>query len=489
MVVTVSARERDLLRALEWLTGLVNACGGQVAHRGGAPECQHAVVDHRAGHWQAPEGRMQDVQKFETCGAQRVAAMDLPGKQILHEGRYHRGDRRPCFQTIRAHLHHGRQQVQRGLQLSALLRALVEIARVCDQHDRRRLAGRGDREAINAGNGLRSHCLVFQDLDATEPDVVLPTAQKLHDTFPELTDGFDKLAEKRDEYNNALAEVSRCGFRLQRVPEALKSDKQVVLAANKQDGAAFKSAAEALKFDKQFVSAAVKQHGEAFKFAAEALTMDKQFVLAAVRQNGAALEVAAGALKADKQVVLEAVKQNGRVLQFAAKALNVDKQFVLAAVKQNAAAFEFAAEALQADRQFVLEAVKQNVAGFKFAAEALRLDKRFVLEGVKQNVAAFKFAHLALRTTKPFVLQVVEHNCLALHFDLEDGNWTDEGKPMPIEQYGKHILFFGSELEADKDVVVAAVQNNGLALEFAAEALKTDRQVVLAAVKQNAAAL
>lgn len=86
----------------------------------------------------------------------------------------------------------------------------------------------------------------------------------MHDTFPELTDAFDKLAEKRDEYNNALAEVSRCGFRLQRVPEALKSDEQVGLAANKQDGAACKSAAEALKFDKQFVLAAVKQHCEVF---------------------------------------------------------------------------------------------------------------------------------------------------------------------------------------------------------------------------------
>ena len=45
------------------------------------------------------------------------------------------------------------------------------------------------------------------------------------------------------------------------------------------------------------------------------------------------------------------------------------------------------------------------------------------------------------------------------------------------------------ELQNDKEVVLAAVQQNGLALEFASDKLKADRKVVLAAVQQNGNAL
>eukprot|EP00971_Amphidinium_carterae_P109745 2174031-Amphidinium_carterae.1 len=42
---------------------------------------------------------------------------------------------------------------------------------------------------------------------------------------------------------------------------------------------------------------------------------------------------------------------------------------------------------------------------------------------------------------------------------------------------------------ADRDVVLAAVQKNGYALQYATEALRDDREVVLAAVQENGWAL
>jgi histidinol phosphatase-like PHP family hydrolase len=41
----------------------------------------------------------------------------------------------------------------------------------------------------------------------------------------------------------------------------------------------------------------------------------------------------------------------------------------------------------------------------------------------------------------------------------------------------------------DKEVVLAAVKQNGLALEYASKELQNDREVVLAAVKQDGRAL
>lgn len=42
-----------------------------------------------------------------------------------------------------------------------------------------------------------------------------------------------------------------------------------------------------------------------------------------------------------------------------------------------------------------------------------------------------------------------------------------------------------SELQSDKKVVLAAVNQNGLALEFANDVFKSDKEVVKAALDQN----
>ena len=47
------------------------------------------------------------------------------------------------------------------------------------------------------------------------------------------------------------------------------------------------------------------------------LRADKEVVLAAVKQDGRSLEYASAKLRADKEVVLSAVKQDGRSLEYA----------------------------------------------------------------------------------------------------------------------------------------------------------------------------
>jgi hypothetical protein len=58
-----------------------------------------------------------------------------------------------------------------------------------------------------------------------------------------------------------------------------------------------------------------------------------------------------------------------------------------------------------------------------------------------------------------------------------------------VAQYGEALRYACKSLQADREVVMAAVTRNGEALEYAAEALRADREVVLAAVRQNGLAL
>ena len=57
------------------------------------------------------------------------------------------------------------------------------------------------------------------------------------------------------------------------------------------------------------------QNGIALYYASDALKADRDFVLAAVAQNGYVLEYASAALLADREVVLTAVAQNSYALR------------------------------------------------------------------------------------------------------------------------------------------------------------------------------
>uniref|UniRef100_A0A7S3Q607 DUF4116 domain-containing protein n=2 Tax=Chaetoceros debilis TaxID=122233 RepID=A0A7S3Q607_9STRA len=74
---------------------------------------------------------------------------------------------------------------------------------------------------------------------------------------------------------------------------------------------------------------------------------------------------------------------------------------------------------------------------------------------------------------------------------MDQSHWSDEKKEIIRKlSIGEKILYdLPKKLKADKDVVMAAVTQDGGALEYATEKLKGDREVVLAAVTQNGRAL
>ena len=154
--------------------------------------------------------------------------------------------------------------------------------------------------------------------------------------------------------------------------ENLKADKEVVLAAVAQDGAALQHASAKLKADKEVVLAAVAQNGNALEHASAKLKADKEVVLAAVTQNWRAWYCASDALKADKEVVLAAMAHNGLMLEHFSAELKADKEVVLAAVAQNGNALEHASAELKADKEVVPAAVAQEGGALGHASVELR---------------------------------------------------------------------------------------------------------------------
>lgn len=104
---------------------------------------------------------------------------------------------------------------------------------------------------------------------------------------------------------------------------------------------------------------------------------NKEVVLAAVRQNGLALRFASETLKADKDVVRAAVTQNGLALEYASEALKANPGVVLAAVTQSVFALGCASDSLRANKDFILAAVPENGWALGFASESLKDDASF----------------------------------------------------------------------------------------------------------------
>ena len=127
---------------------------------------------------------------------------------------------------------------------------------------------------------------------------------------------------------------------------------------------------------------------------------NKEVVLAAVKQDFNALLYASDKLKDDKEVVLEAVKQNGFSLVCVSDRLKDDVEVAMAVVKQDVLAFSCLSIRLKYDKYFVLSVLEQSDLDLYFVPDELKNDKEVVLAAVGKNYCAFKYASNELKNDK-----------------------------------------------------------------------------------------
>ena len=183
---------------------------------------------------------------------------------------------------------------------------------------------------------------------------------------------------------------------LAKVPETLRDDNEICLAAVLLNGNYFKHASTRLRDDKEVCLAAVtncldkhrcSNRCQAFGFASMRLRDDKGVCLTAVKHDGSALANVSARLQDDKEICLAAVLQNGQSLEHASTRLQDDKEICLVAVLQNGHSLEHASTRLRDDKEVCLAAVtnfrdkrrfSNRGLAFGFASERLKMIKMFV---------------------------------------------------------------------------------------------------------------
>ncbi len=295
--------------------------------------------------------------------------------------------------------------------------------------------------------------------------VVRKNQQLIASVFPEY--------KGKNYHQFVLAQLKTNPHIYTQLSKELKKDKSIGLATIRSNSFMFSSLAESLKDNKEVALAAVKQSGFELNNVSGRLKKDRDIVLAAIQQTSLANDYVDPHFRDDREVVHTMIKQSSSALKFASPRLRKDRELVLLAMQEDGghySALKFADKTLQNDREIVRTALKATFHAYRYASESLRADKQLLLEALSYDDDSYA--------------SIIEYASSTLRDDpdiLEAAERLNQKK-----SFGKHQVVTHSK---DKEVVLKAVQGNGLLLKYADDRLKNDKQVVLAAIKADGSAL
>ena len=125
---------------------------------------------------------------------------------------------------------------------------------------------------------------------------------------------------------------------------------------------------------------------------------------------------------------------------------------------------------MKQDRENILSAIKKNGFWLKFESEVVRSDREMTLAAVQQDGWALEFATKAFQADKEIVMTAVCKDGWALQVlnlpTLAGGVGVEFFQVGPFTPDTQRAFQFASdELRADVDVVLAAVHEEGYALQ------------------------
>ncbi|KAG2388595.1 hypothetical protein C9374_000034 [Naegleria lovaniensis] len=301
-------------------------------------------------------------------------------------------------------------------------------------------------------------------------------------------------------------------------------DKQVVMAAIKNEVFAALHASRKLKNDRDFVLEAVQLNGEVLANIGRTFHQDREIVLAAVKQNGTVLgrivqeewsdgnvTLEKGKLRSDPEIALEAIKQNKKALfdvpnnlhrdlSFMSKALQLiypdlknfdysSKEIMLNIVQDFPFLLKFASDEIKNDRDVVINAICNSVHSLEFASDSCKNDKEIALLAVRLEAIGLCLVSQELKNDYDVVLAAVHRDGNALSYASETLKRNKEILLTAIKTNARAFIYMSKELKSDKEFILQVVRKNGSAIVYLDDATKEDEEIIVEAIKQDPKAL
>lgn len=227
----------------------------------------------------------------------------------------------------------------------------------------------------------------------------------------------------------ALAAVKNDGRDMRYVGELLKNDRGFILASLERGnilGIQFVS--YELRDDYEIIMKAVNAAGIALDYASERLKNNKDIVLAAMRNQAWSLKAASEELRSDATIFLEAIKSDIRNLQFASSILKNDYHFIFQGVNMQGVALQHASKDLKQNLDIILAALNENLDAGQYISPKLKSAPHYMWY-LASNMSNSNKSTLVLNPIGSFL----DRHSNARYFFLWDvENDTGHNKTLPM---------------------------------------------------------
>jgi hypothetical protein len=175
-------------------------------------------------------------------------------------------------------------------------------------------------------------------------------------------------------------------------------------------------------------------------------------------------------------------------LEYLPEKFRNDKTIVLRAVQKNGLNIQYTSDLLKREKEIILAALFSEPTSIIHFSSEFRANKEFVLLAFdspnirNRDENLLKFVDHKLKADKEVVLAAINQNGFALKFAAENLRADKEVVLSAVNKNGSTLEYASENLRADKDIVLAAVKRNGEAIQFASDDLKAHREIVFAAV-------
>lgn len=285
------------------------------------------------------------------------------------------------------------------------------------------------------------------------------------------------------------------------ISDRLKNDENIMTLILQKNWLLLEHVSARLKKNKKIVLLAIQNNSRAIFYADMNIQSDENIVLKVVGNDASLLEYMSESIRNNKSIVIVALGKNWLLLQYASDELKNDKDIVLIAVKQNWLALQYVSQRLKDDKDVVITAIKQNWHAIYYASNKFRNDKfiiqeygpvtkSIVMTEVKKDGLALWRDDFAHRIDEyDIVVQAVKQNGLALQYVSGELKSNKEIVLTAINNIVNSCEYMINEFRDDKEIVLNVIQKDWIYLRLASPRLKDDKEIVLAAVTQKGSSL
>lgn len=204
----------------------------------------------------------------------------------------------------------------------------------------------------------------------------------------------------------------------------------------------------------------------------------------------AAFQVDASLLE-KRDFLLKAAPINAYVLQRMPERFNEDMDVILAGMPNNAyVAYAATGPKLRRNIHVICAMAQHNLKALDRLPDDVKEDPFLFSKITAVNGLALKYGHREkVRAVEEVVLFAVEQNGLALQYASDELKKNEEIVTIAVKQNGLALQHADEGLKADEGIVRLALEQNGLALRYADDGLRKDKEFVRLAVQQNPKAI